>query len=97
MIGSSLTAKDALVNFKSEKDKPLIEAVEKIITCTATKANLFYFDKDGCQKMLESCGECESCGLMFSASYLYFRYGFEKDEWPIIYVGKFCKDCWTKD
>lgn len=79
------------------KDPILLDPNNKMTTCTATKVNLFYIDKDGCQKMLESCGECESCGLMFSASYLHFHSDVEPEKWPVIYVGRYCKDCWLKD
>ncbi|MHA2064885.1 MAG: hypothetical protein ACXABY_10970 [Candidatus Thorarchaeota archaeon] len=68
----------------------------EIVTCTATKAELFYVDEQGYRKMLESCGECTECGLMFHDSYLHTPDGVDKASWPVFYVGKYCQDCWSK-
>ncbi len=69
---------------------------DEIIICTATKAELFYTDKLGFTKMLNSCGECDECGHIFHESYLYSYDGLEKASWPVFYEGRYCKDCWLK-
>lgn len=101
MISLPITAVESSSVAKSEvsasAEISIISDEPKMMTCTATKAHLFYFDKSGCQKMIESCGDCEDCGLLFSASYLHFPEDVEADKWPVFYVGRYCKDCYSKD
>ena len=70
---------------------------EEVILCTATRAELFYLNERGYKVLLDSCGECESCELMFHVSYLHFPDAVEKDSWPIFWKGRYCKDCWSAD
>jgi hypothetical protein len=82
-------------NIKGIKDSRQTDDCE-LITCTATKAELFYIGKQGYHKMLDGCGECVDCGLMFHESYLHASDGADKASWPVFYVGRYCQDCWSK-
>jgi hypothetical protein len=68
----------------------------EVVLCTATKAPLYYFRKDGTKVMLATFCECVECTLPFHESYLHIPEGTDKSHWPIEYGGFHCKDCWSK-
>ena len=70
---------------------------KEIIFCTKSKTELFTINKWGNIILINGCGECIKCGLIFHESFLYIPKGVEPCRWPIFYEGRYCKSCWNED
>lgn len=78
--------------------KAILESRENddgdIVACTATKTPLFFTRKDGVKIKIASHGNCYTCGHLFHENYLHSWEQESITDYPIIHVGRECKDCW---
>lgn len=64
------------------------------IVCSKSKVDLITI-VNAVEKIHTSCGQCVDCGMWFSTKHLKTT-DKDPDQWPIIYEGYFCEDCYAK-
>lgn len=73
---------------KLESDEPVV------VSCPKTNVELYFTTGSDQIYAFESFGECVECHLHVHVSAL--QGNISPSEWPIQYLGYFCKDCYFK-
>lgn len=68
-----------------------------LVVCNVTKEELFYCSINSENIYpFNSFGFCFTCKNPFHESHLHGYEWSGKSDWPVQYIGKYCKDCYSK-
>lgn len=79
------------------KEAQRVSEFFEVVACPITKTELYFKVSSERVFAFESFGDCADCGQSFHVSVLHNSATMSPSEWPVHYLGKYCKDCFYKE